>query len=142
MFPRMHKFNRIPRETTTHRTAPAQSFVELAIILPILLLMLTGMLEIGRATYATISIAHAARDGARIAMDPKVTDDAVKQRVVNSARPFTVNKSDVTISNRSAGSAVTVTVSYSFASIVPMVHELWGGDDLVLTRSRVARVQE
>ncbi len=100
------------------------------------------MLELGRVTYATISLSHAARDGARIAMDPKVTEDAVKQRVVDSARPFTITKSNVTVSNRTAGNSVTVTVSYTFDSIVPLVQELWGGDDLVLTRSRVARVQE
>jgi len=45
-----------------------QSLVETALILPVLLLLLMGVWDFGRAIYAYISISNAARDGARVAI--------------------------------------------------------------------------
>jgi Flp pilus assembly protein TadG len=44
-----------------------QSLVEFAIVLPIIVLLIAGFIEIGRAVFAYNTIANAARQGARVA---------------------------------------------------------------------------
>src|ERR1700730_5920845 len=55
-----------------HRRTPAhekgergQSLVELAFVLPVLLLLLVGIIEIGRFAYYSILVSNAARAGAQ-----------------------------------------------------------------------------
>jgi Flp pilus assembly protein TadG len=48
---------------TTIRDDIGQSFVELALVLPVLILLLVGAAEIGRLAYASIEVSNAARAG-------------------------------------------------------------------------------
>ena len=48
-------------------TRPGQSLVELALTLPILVLLLMGLIELGLILYAHVQVANAAREGARAA---------------------------------------------------------------------------
>ena len=45
-----------------------QALVEFALVVPVLILLLFGILDFGRAIYAYNTIADAARDGARVAV--------------------------------------------------------------------------
>ena len=45
--------------------APAQELVELAILFPLLMLIAFGVLDLGRLFHSSITIANAAREGAR-----------------------------------------------------------------------------
>ncbi len=47
------------------RDEHGQSMVEFALILPVLILLVAGIFDLGRAFYATITITNAAREGAR-----------------------------------------------------------------------------
>ena len=55
-----------------------QSMVELAVTLPILLLLIFGLIDLGRAVFISNSLAEAARDGARYG--------SVQARAWNDAR--------------------------------------------------------
>jgi len=50
------------------RTLRGQSLVEFALILPILLILLMGILDFGRAIAAYNSVSNAARSAARVAV--------------------------------------------------------------------------
>ncbi len=50
------------------REGRAQSLVELAFILPILLLIVTGLFDLARAVFAENTLAYAAREGTRYAI--------------------------------------------------------------------------
>jgi Flp pilus assembly protein TadG len=50
------------------RGASGQSLVEFALIFPVLVLMLFGIVDFGRAIYAYNTIGNAARDGIRVAV--------------------------------------------------------------------------
>jgi hypothetical protein len=89
--------------------------------------------------YASECIAHAARDGARLAMDASVSNGTVSQRVIDSAAPFTVSSSNIAISSRTAGSQLTVTVTYHFTSFVPLLSSIMNVD---ISSTRIARVQD
>ena len=53
-----------------HKSEKAQELVEFALVLPLLILVLFGAVDLGRAFHAAITIANAAREGARaIALD-------------------------------------------------------------------------
>jgi Flp pilus assembly protein TadG len=45
------------------RESSGQAFVELALILPVLVLMLVGAVEVGRLAYASVEVSNAARAG-------------------------------------------------------------------------------
>ncbi len=50
---------------TSNRSSRGQSLVEFALTLPILLLILVGVLDLGRLYFTYISLTNAAREGAR-----------------------------------------------------------------------------
>ena len=94
--------------------------VEFAILLPLLLMLVLGTIEFGRAYNAQITLTNAARDGVRvmaIANDPTAAKTAAKNAAsgVSTAIPT----SDVTLSTEtcSTGSQVTLTISYNLSTI-------------------------
>jgi len=50
-----------------YRRAGAQSLVEMALVIPLLILLLTGVFEFGLVLYAHVQVSNAAREGARAA---------------------------------------------------------------------------
>jgi len=52
-----------------------QSLVEFALLLPVLMVTLLGMLDFGRAIYAYNAVSEAARNGARVAIVNQTPDD-------------------------------------------------------------------
>ncbi|MDQ2951926.1 MAG: pilus assembly protein, partial [Chloroflexota bacterium] len=51
-----------------HRGDRAQALVEFAFVLPILLLVVTGLIDVARAVWAENTLAYAAREGTRYAI--------------------------------------------------------------------------
>jgi Flp pilus assembly protein TadG len=93
--------------------------VELALLLPLLLLIVFGIIDFGRALNAQITLTQAAREGARLA--------ALNQpNVVSRTQAAAVGLSPVSVSVTScppgAGPGVNATVvaSYSFSFVTPV----------------------
>src|SRR5512139_1246275 len=63
------------------RTERGAALLEMALTLPLLLLVCVGILEFGRAYQTWQVITNAAREGARIAVLPGMDDAAVRSRV-------------------------------------------------------------
>lgn len=55
--------------------------VEFALILPVLILLLLGIMEFGRAYNAQLSLTHAARESVRTLAISNIPDDAVAEAV-------------------------------------------------------------
>jgi len=94
--------------------------VEFAILLPLLLMLVLGTIEFGRAYNAQITLTNAARDGVRvmaIANDPT----SAKTAAISAAASVstTIPTSDVTLSTEtcSTGAQVTLTVKYTLSTI-------------------------
>ncbi|MHB8126910.1 MAG: TadE/TadG family type IV pilus assembly protein [Desulfitobacteriaceae bacterium] len=91
-----------------------QALVEMALVLPIIILLLFGSIEIGRISYVYITINNAARVGARVASvggnDLAITT-AIEDSMIldNSALVITITPPE---SERQSGQGVTVEVSY------------------------------
>jgi len=77
--------------TGPHRPQPAQSLVEFALILPVLLVMLMGMFDLGRAFVYGVAVQNGAREAARLGakayLDPTVSDAIILQRLIDASAP-------------------------------------------------------
>lgn len=68
------------------RGLKGQALVEFALVLPILLILLLGILDFGRAIAAYNSVSNAARSGARVAIvnqDPAAIEAAVNSEAIS-----------------------------------------------------------
>jgi len=74
------------RDTNKKANPPkGQGLIEFALLLPILVLIIFGVLELGRAFFAFIAISNAAREGARVfTFRPDVTTVGDIQAAVNA----------------------------------------------------------
>ena len=89
---------RNPIQQRAARFSPRRgtSIVEFALIVPVVLALLIGILESGWMSKNYLSVANAAREGARSAALGKSTT-AVKTRVQNAARPINVPAANIVL---------------------------------------------
>lgn len=112
-----------------------QSLVEMALLLPVLLLMLLGLLDFGRVYYAMVAMNDAAQEGAAYAAmhpnDPKIRERATAA----STGLITIQPEDVMFvppDSLQAGAPVTVIVSYDFTFYTPVAQSFFGDNTVTL----------
>lgn len=100
-----------------------QALVEMALILPILIILIFGAVEIGRICFVQISINNAARAGVRVA-SIGATDTKITETVDDNIHLDTTTRT-IVISPaedlRNSGEEVTVNVSYPVTLIFPLI---------------------
>jgi Flp pilus assembly protein TadG len=136
--------------------AGGQSLVEFALVLPIIVLLIVGFVEIGRAVFAFNTIANAARQGARVAAvnqlsvvtdcdesrpieDPYEPHWSIRGCAIAAASTLGITTSNVSISYLAppsttlsctptlhVGCIASVTVTYHYAIATPFVSLLIG----------------
>jgi Flp pilus assembly protein TadG len=98
-----------------------QAFVEFALILPVLLLLVLGIIQFGRLYNSNETITNATRAGARVAAVSRTASDPVGatiQAVKNSAPNLDLSQVTVTVTPAPPwpqGSSVTVTATYPYS---------------------------
>jgi Flp pilus assembly protein TadG len=98
--------------------------VELALVLPILVMLLVGIIEFGRAYNSQVSIQGAAREGARaLALgEPATTVDAAVRGAASGAAIIGISQVACPANPPSSSTAyATVTVTASFEFGIPFV---------------------
>ncbi|MGF9650241.1 TadE family protein [Pseudarthrobacter oxydans] len=104
----------------SHDSERGAAAVEFALLLPLLLMLVLGTIEFGRAYNAQITLTNAARDGVRvmaIANDPTSAKTAAKNAAASVST--TIPTSDITLSTNSCstGNQVTLTIKYNLSTI-------------------------
>jgi Flp pilus assembly protein TadG len=99
--------------------------VEFALVLPILLLLVLGLIDFGRAVQAYAAVANGAREGVRAAIIMSNSTGAVVQAAQAGATPLSVPAADVRVARSS--SSVTVSVTASFTPVTPLIGRVAGG---------------
>jgi Flp pilus assembly protein TadG len=94
-----------------------QGIVELALVIPLFLLLAFGILEGGRVLYTHMVVAEAAREGARAVA---VSGDRTKAALAVSKFPGTFTTT-VTPSPLVFGQVVTVRVSTNVTIVTPLI---------------------
>lgn len=119
-----------------------QAVVEFAMILPILMLILLGILEFGRFYNAWLMVSQASREGARVAALGGTTTQ-VENRVDEVMTAYNLARLTVNITPlgaRSRGDMVKVVVTYDIDPITPMIGTFTGGT-LSLNSQTVMRTE-
>ena len=117
------------------------ALIEMAMTLPLLLLICAGIFEFGRAYQTWEVLTNAAREGARVAVLPTGGAGAVDARVreylsmgglaSDSSVQVDVNPTSVTMGAAGSTSASQVVVSYPFSFFVlKPIADLVGGNSL------------
>lgn len=109
-----------------------QSLLEMALVLPVLLIILAGLLDLGRLYYAYVAIKDAAGEGATFAaIHPEESSRAELYERVQTASGGLVRIDPALIKVDcpviAAGATVTVTVGYSFTVATPLVNAIVPG---------------
>lgn len=115
---------------TRNKTAPlgipkletkssGQSLVELTLVLPILILILAGTLDLGRLLESYVTLTNAAREGARLGAETPTNPTGIKNQVIAEANGsgYTITTSMITIltpSGTTSGNPITVRINYNF----------------------------
>jgi len=149
----------IPMRLRRRRVSRGQSLVEFALVLPLLLVFLAAVLDLGRIFYANISLLNAAREGAfQAAKTPdsyqagqpcNTTTNLIVCRVQLESKDSLVQvaTSDITVScsafgcPKAQGSTVTVGVSGSFTLITPLLGFLFGGQTIPIDATATTQIE-
>ncbi|MGH9414062.1 MAG: TadE/TadG family type IV pilus assembly protein [Terriglobales bacterium] len=119
-----------------HRTSRGSALAEFALVLPPLLMLLLGIVQLGRAVYAYHFVAVAARKATRYAIVrgascssfssacPATAADI--ESFVRNLNPPAMTPADLSVTtvwnpSNAPGSTVTITVQYPFSLDIPFV---------------------
>lgn len=102
-----------------------QSMVELALIMPLVLVLLFAIVDFGRAYSAWVTITNAAREGARYAITDPTNTNAITNRTLSTAGSYGSDGNlGVSVSCPSgcvSGKSVVVQTTYNLSLITPLV---------------------
>ena len=105
------------------RNQEGAAILEFALILPFLMIVTIGLIDIGRMVWYRTTLAHIAREGTRYAAvhgasNPfPVTEQQVETYIVNRTVGISSNDLGIDVNwapNNSSGSTVTINVTYNF----------------------------
>jgi len=115
------------------------SAVEFALILPLLIMLVFGIVQFGIAFNNYITITHAAREGARIAAVDLNNPD-LKNIIIERAFPVQITEDDIVISTteeKNIGDPVEVEITYNISITIPLV----GSWDIPLKNKAIMRLE-
>ena len=120
---------------------------EFALLLPVFLLILFGIIEFGMMMYGREIVTNAAREGARAGIvqgPPKRTSGEITTIANNYLQGTGINQADVTFTPTGAGLAtpntLTVTAQYNYNFLIPYIPAVTGiSNPLIITTQVVMR---
>ncbi len=134
-----------------HRLLPSQTWsgaqrgqglVEMALVGLILVLLLAGIIDLGRAYFAYIAIADAATEGAMYgATFSDTSGSEIRDRVV-AASGGQVSIDPGLVSVITDTQTITVTVAFTHTLLTPFLQTLFAGDTLLLQQQAVQPILE
>jgi Flp pilus assembly protein TadG len=107
------------------KSEKGQSLVEFALVLPILIMLLFGIVDFGRAFHAYLTIDQAGREAARAASIGK--DSATVRGIAkNQGTSIGLTEGEVNVStdSRTPGTDITITITYTYNLITPLLGPL------------------
>lgn len=121
------------------RNEKGQSLVEFAILLPILLLLLMGILEFGIMLNSYLTINNSAREGARLGIVAG-SDLEINQLIATISPNLDSGNIIVNITpsegNRISGGTLTVEVIYNYQVTIPIISNIL--NDVVVLKAKTS----
>lgn len=152
---------RLPGTRLGHRER-GQGLVELALVTPIALVLMLGVIEMGRLFFAWVTVQQAARAGARVAITGQGEQDGTRLSLITDAAQQVADNlygGGVVITVRSwngttatgAGQVgdpgdpcelVEVEVSYTYQPVITLIANLMPNDGQIVLRGRDRKLNE
>ncbi len=138
--PRHHRQKR-----TRNRGDRGQALVELAMITPVLLILMLGLIDYGRVYFAYVSVTNGARNGADYATlncDPVCDEDGIESAVLSdtsdllNTSPSNPAVEVATGTDAQGRTYADVTASYTFTTLFP-----WPGLPTSMNVERTVRAR-
>jgi Flp pilus assembly protein TadG len=112
----------LPRSRKRRNSRQGAAAVEFAVMAPFLIMLVFGMLEVGRALMVQHLLTNAVRDGARSATLEGITSSEVETQVASylaasSVPGVTVQVDPMDLSTAAPGDPVTVTAAVPFETV-------------------------
>ncbi|RDU34659.1 hypothetical protein DRW41_22275 [Neobacillus piezotolerans] len=125
------------------KSEKGQSMVETALIIPLLMIILFGIVDFGRIFHVYLSMDHAGREGARVASISSEDDD-IEKAIIAAMAGTDTSKLNIDIkpegkANRPSGIEVEIALTYDIDFITPFVNPL--AKSLKLSDTTVMRVE-
>lgn len=134
----------LPQASPARVRERGQELVEFALTLFPLFMLLMGILDLGRATYAYTVMHNAAREGCRYGVINPANTDTIKTIVVTRALGLNLDPEDVTVelldlySNVPGEDTVQVSITYDFPIVTPFIGTFFGGSNQVTMATQAA----
>ncbi len=126
------------------RSERGQSLVEFAITFLVLVLILSVVVDVGRLYFASVAVREAAEEGALYGSTGDFSGIETRVRQSSSSPIDMTDASKVQVSRSPAtpcaGQSLTVTVTYQFDFIMPLIAPIIGSNTLPLSHSAVTTV--
>lgn len=102
--------------------------VEMAFLLPVLIIILFGIIEFGRILGAFVIVQNLARDGVRAGVVGS-TNAEIKDQIIDNAVLITINETDIEIdplidADRNLGDQLTVGINSDLELITPIISSI------------------
>ena len=120
----------------SNHSGRGQSLVEVALVLPIILMILLGLLDFGRVFYTMVALRDAADEGATYAAIKPNDSAGIQRRAAEaSTNLVSIQTGDVSVvrpATIAVGQPITVTVDFFFDLYTPFVQGLLPDGELIL----------
>ena len=123
-----------------------QSLVEVAIAFPVLLIILAGILDLGRAYMTLVALNDAAAEGSTYAAQRPSDSLGITEWAMASSSalvPLNADNSSVSVEHAEPalpGTPITVTIEYEYQILTPIVNALVPDGTLIMRVSDVRMV--
>ena len=122
-----------------YRPDAGQGLVEYAVVLPVLLLLILGVMEFAVVLFSYESLANAAREGARAAIvpygDPAQRQTAAVSAAISRAQPLTLTEANVQFTWNSVAKTVRVEIFYDVNLMTATIIRAVGGNPVISLRT-------
>lgn len=111
----------------------------MAFVAMILIVLATGVADLGRAIFTFIGVQDAAQEGAMYASYHPDDFDRIRERAIDSIDYPTMDPTAVAVACSADDKMVTVTVTHTVDMVTPVISQLLG-DEVELSRSFTGEV--
>jgi Flp pilus assembly protein TadG len=113
------KFSQRRRVNLPRGADSGQSLVEFTLVLPIILLIMVGVVDLGRAYFAYMTVVNVAQEGARYGAANPTAGATIDSHAQNEAQGSGVNPAQLVVTHSfpngcAAGKTIKVDVTYNF----------------------------
>lgn len=129
------------RKKGSFKNESGQAMVELAIALPILLLLVFGIMDFGWLFYNKMGVENASREGARYAI-VNADSASVTADVTALAKDICLDTDNTVVTLTISGTVATVTVTKNVPVLTPLAGIFTGGQTVEMTSTTKMRIDE